>query len=160
MTDDIFIFLFGDHTCNMRGVCLFSVSQRNHSPVSGMTGSHIPSRKNNRGNIDSQRSHDHPRNNFVTGGHHDHPFQAVELRNGFDFTAHKVTRRKGITVSGSITADPVTNARNGQFQSKPARSINYFFHFPHQFFIKGEMAGIHLIPGINKSDNWALRIFL
>ena len=93
----------------------------------------------------TQRTHKHTGYNLVTGGHNDHTFQHVQLRNRLHLCGDHVPGRQCIAVARGIAADTVADTRDGQFQRKTPGPIDFFLHLSDNV-LERKMAGIHLVP--------------
>ena len=141
---DSLIVLFAHIARNVGGICLLGVCECEHAAFV-TARSHITAGKHHCRDIDAQRTHKHTGYNLVTGGHNDHTFQHVQLRNRLHLCGDHVPGRQCIAVARGIAADTVADTRDGQFQRKTPGPIDFFLHLSDNV-LERKMAGIHLVP--------------
>ena len=158
--DHILVFLPGDAALNVGGIGLFGVGQGDYPSVRAVTGSHISAGEHDGGNIYPERAHEHAGNHLVAGSHNDHAFQHIQLGHSLHLAGDQVTGGQGVPVAGGVAADTVTNAGNGQLQGQAAGLVDFLLHLGNEILVEGEMAGIHLVPGVHQADDGPLGVLL
>ena len=154
----VLVFFPGDAALHIGGIGLLGVGQGDHPPVGTVAGCHIAAGEHDGGNVYPHRAHQHAGHHLVAGGHDDHAFQHVQFRHGLHLAGNQVTGGQGVAVAGGVAADAVTDAGDGQFQRQTAFFIDFLLHLGDECLVKGKMAGVHLVPGVDQADDGALGV--
>ena len=160
VADDILVLLAGDGALDVSGVGLLGVGQGDHAAVRAVTGCHVAAGEHDGGDINADSTHQHTGHNLVAGRHDDHAFQHVQVGNHLDLTGNEVTGGQGVTVAGGVAADAVADAADGQLQREAAELVDFFLHLSDEVLVKRVVAGVHLVPSVDKADDGALGVLL
>ena len=153
------VILPGHAALHIGGVGLFGVGEGQHTALI-VPGGHISAGEHDGGDVHPQGAHHHAGHHLVAGGQHDHALQAVELGHGLHLAGHQVPGGQGIAVAGGVAAHAVADAGDGQLQGQAARPIDLLLELSDQLLVKGEVAGVHLVPGVDDADDGPLRVLL